>query len=179
VEPVGVVAGGEQQLGGGLHANAVALQQPGRGAPERAGDDRVKAGDLVIQGQPAAKATQGQPQPCGGGKLGAGTSQVELAQRAQPTLQLVVAVDQQRADLVGAWVRALIALRRATTRARSSPTAPLRALGTARASPASTARAAASASTGSLLPLRRRRARSGRLTSTTSMPWSVRCWASR
>ena len=50
---------------------------------------------------PRPQAAQGQPQTLGGGKLGAGASQVGLAQRPQPAAELVVAVDQQRAELVG------------------------------------------------------------------------------
>jgi hypothetical protein len=179
VKPVGVVAGGDQRLGGGLHADAVALQQPRRGAPDRPGDCRIQAADLRIQGQPAAaQAAQGQPQARGGGKLGAGASQGGLAQRAQPAAELVVAVDQQRAELVVAWVRALMALRRATTSARSYPAAPLRSLerrGRRRPAP----RGLLPGRRPGVLPVRRRRARSGRLTSTTLMPWSLRCWASR
>src|SRR5215218_3710811 len=69
-----------------------------------------------------------------------------------------------------AVVVALTALLRAIVNARQASTAPSRFFGTALACPASTARAAASASTGSLLPLRRRFARSGRLTSMTVTP---------
>jgi hypothetical protein len=51
----------------------MALQQPGCGVPERGGDGRVQAADLLVQGQPAAAETaQRQVQPDGGRKLGAG-----------------------------------------------------------------------------------------------------------
>jgi hypothetical protein len=69
-----------------------------------------------------------------------------------------------------AWVRALTAVWRATRSARVISTVPSWALGMPVASPACTVRAAASASTGSLLPRRRRVARSGRLTSRTCWP---------
>jgi hypothetical protein len=77
-----------------------------------------------------------------------------------------------------AWLRALTAEERATRSERSISTLAVPALGIAVASPACTARAAASASTGSDLPLRRRAARSGRLTSTTTWPWLRRKRAS-
>src|SRR6266536_5512571 len=67
-----------------------------------------------------------------------------------------------------AWVRAFMALARATRSTRSISTCPVPALGRTVASPACTARAAASASRGSDLPRRRRAARSGRLTATTT-----------
>jgi hypothetical protein len=66
-----------------------------------------------------------------------------------------------------AWVRALIALARATRSERIISTCPSPALGML-PSRAWTARAAASASIGSDLPRRRRAWRSGRLTSTTT-----------
>jgi hypothetical protein len=73
-----------------------------------------------------------------------------------------------------AWVRALTAVWRATRSERTISTVPSWALGMPVASPAWTARAAASASTGSLLPWRRRAARSGRLTSSTRWSWAHR-----
>ena len=86
--------------------------------------------------------------------------------------------DQQIAELLAVWVRALMAPVRATRSTRMASTIPLRALGVVVASSASTARAAASASMGSDLPRRRRRWRLGRSTSTTATPawvrWRVR-----
>jgi len=66
------------------------------------------------------------------------------------------------------WVRARMAVWRATRSERIISTWPVPALGTTVASPACTALAAAWASTGSVLPWRRRAVRSGRLTSTTT-----------
>jgi len=74
-----------------------------------------------------------------------------------------------------AWVRALVALRVTTRRARKHSTAPSWVFGVALASPDSTARAAAMAS---VLPWRRRSCRLSRPTSTTLIPCSVRCLAS-
>jgi hypothetical protein len=72
-----------------------------------------------------------------------------------------------------AWVRAFIAVARATPSERIISTCPSPALGTLPCW-AWTARAAASASSGSDLPRRRRAWRSGRLTSTTTWPWRWR-----
>src|SRR4051812_38223 len=69
-----------------------------------------------------------------------------------------------------AWVRPLTAVSRATLRWRIISTVPVPDFGRAVACPPSTARAALSASSGSLLPFRRRSCRSGRLTSRTAMP---------
>jgi hypothetical protein len=72
------------------------------------------------------------------------------------------------------WVRARIAVCRATRSERIISTCPVPALGATVAWPACTARAAASASSGSDLPRRRRAWRSGRLTSTTTWPLAAR-----
>jgi hypothetical protein len=67
-------------------------------------------------------------------------------------------------------VRAVRAERLATRRARTASTAPSLDLAMLLALPPSAARAASMASSGSDLPLRRRSARFGRLTSRTPMP---------
>ena len=64
-----------------------------------------------------------------------------------------------------AWVRALVAERRATVSILIASTGPLPLLGTAVACPLRTARAAAWASVVSVLPNRRRSCRLGRFTS--------------
>jgi hypothetical protein len=71
-------------------------------------------------------------------------------------------------------LRALTALARATRSSRIDSTIPSVCLGTVVAVPASAKRAAISASTGSLLPRRRRVWACGWLTSTTTMPCSCR-----
>jgi hypothetical protein len=118
----------------------------------------------------------GQPQPCGGVGWAQARARWSLRSgRSRPCSSSSPSTSSARIWLV-AWVRALIALRPGHQHqgAELSDGA-VAGLGTARASPASTARA---------LP-RRRPGRFalapppgavGRLTSTTSMPWSVRCW---
>lgn len=82
----------------------------------------------------------------------------------------VAAVSRMDWNWLIAWVRALIALRRATRSMRSDSTGPSPVLGVAAASPESTAIAALIASMVSFLPCRRRRCRLGRLTSVTVSP---------
>src|SRR6266536_909552 len=84
------------------------------------------------------------------------------------------AVTSSACSALVAWVRARMAVARATRSERIISTWPVPALGVTVTWPAWTARAAASASTGSDLPRRRRAWRSGRLTSTTAWPLAAR-----
>ena len=72
-----------------------------------------------------------------------------------------------------AWVRLLRAEERATRSTRMASTFPSLVLADPVASPPWAARAAAMASSGSDLPLRRRRWRLGRSTSTTASSWAA------
>ena len=178
-EPVGVAAGGDEQLRGAVDADAGALEQLGRDLLDEDSDLDVEVADFVVEVEPApAEAAQRALSGGGGVQSGAGAGPLPAAAGAQPQAQVLGAVDEQRLDLVGGLGLGLDGAVAAMLSARSAPTWPSRSLGTAVASPASTARAAASASTGSLLPLRRRRARSGRLTSSTLIPAACRQRAS-
>ena len=84
------------------------------------------------------------------------------------------AVTTRACSWLMAWVRALIAERRATVSIRIASTGPFPLLGSPVACPFKAARAAAWASVTSVLPKRRRNWRLGRFTSTTSTPAPVR-----
>src|SRR5215472_10010003 len=82
--------------------------------------------------------------------------------------------EDQVAQLVAGWVRALTAPARATRSARMDSAAPSRLFGTPAASPLRAATAAATASAASDLPRWRRACRLGRITSATSTPRPAR-----
>jgi hypothetical protein len=106
---------------------------------------------------------------CGRGRHQRGGWQVRSCSRSSAG-----AVTNSALVALIAWVRARIAVARATRSERIISTCPVPALGATVAWPACTARAAASASSGSDLPRRRRAARSQRLTSKTTWPLAAR-----
>jgi hypothetical protein len=180
LEPVGVVAGSDQQLGGTDRADPRAGQQPGDDLTDDQVDVLVVVADLGVQVLPATgQGTEGDAGAVGADQGGAGIGELDDASAVDLDALGVGQLQDEAAQLLLGLGAGLDALRRATSKARSCPAGPARRLGVAVASPASTARAAASASTGSDLPRRRRATRLGRLTSNTVTPEPVRNRASR
>ena len=72
VEPVGVVAGGDEQGGGGLGADAVAGDERGGGGGHEGTEDGVDACDLGVEGLDAAGelAERELGRSVGGGRIG-------------------------------------------------------------------------------------------------------------
>jgi len=80
-QPVRIVAGGDEQLGGSVHADAVAIQEPGRDPGDQPSDLPVELADLGVQGEPAApEGAQGELGGAGSAEPDAATGQVLLAQ---------------------------------------------------------------------------------------------------
>ena len=176
-----VVAGGDQQRAGAVLADPKQRQQLGcrrGGEPVELGGE---GGDLGREGLVASGEGAQRELGCGQGAgelagLQRGRDADQLGRRPAAELfaQLLGGGDQQRFERVDVWVRALIAVARATRSERIISTWPVPALGVTVTWPACTARAAASASSGSDLPWRRRADRSGRLTSSTTWPAAAR-----
>src|SRR5829696_525182 len=148
-EPIGVVPGGDQQRPG--RDGLVAASQGPQAA--RAAATGVVTGPSSSPAVVWTSRTGDRSRSCSRSSAGAVTTSALSA--------------------LMAWVRALIAVARATRSERIISTWPSPALGML---PwlAWTARAAASASSGPDLPRRRRAWRLGRLTSTTAWPWARR-----
>src|SRR5829696_1481345 len=179
-EPIGVVPGGDQQRPGRVGADPKQGHQPRR----RRGGEPVQLGVQHRQfGREGLVAAAQGPQA----ERAAATGVVTGPSSSPAVVWTSRTVDRSRScsrssagavttsalSALMAWVRALIAVARATRSERIISTWPSPALGML---PwlAWTARAAASASSGSDLPRRRCAWRSGRLTSTTAWPWARR-----
>src|SRR4029450_9253200 len=192
-QPLGVVAGGDQQLPGGLHAD------PGRGhelrgeLADEGGDELVEVGDLVVEVENAAGGGAGRGGAGGGGGGGGGGGRgawqkplVSGRQVAQVRISCMrVRLRTWSRSSSGAatmWLpsscsaarRLLTAGVRVSRSTRSASPLPSLVLGVLVRRPARAARAAFSASRVSFLPRRRRSERSGRSTSATSIPASPR-----
>src|SRR6266496_1561519 len=184
-EPFGVVAGGDQERAGGVGADAERLDEPRRGSSGELSQLSVEAGDLGFECLVAA----GEVSECA---LAGGQRAVERPERSRAALPTSLLVERARSSsrssgsavtssersALIAWVRALIAVWRATRSTRIISTRSSPALGEPAASTDKTVRAAASASVGSDLPLRRRVWRLGRITSITST-LRARRWRAR
>src|SRR6266568_2299874 len=183
-EPAGVVAGGDQQRAGAVLADPEQRHQPGRrrtGEPVQLGGER---GDLGRQGLVAAgedaQREHGRGQVIGPGSSSAAARTSQVTDRPRSCSRSSAgAVTSSAGSALMVWVRARIAVWRPTRSERIISTWPSPALGTTVTWPACTALAAAWASSGSDLPWRRRAARSGRLTSSTTWPsaWRKRARA--
>ena len=179
-QPLGVVAGGDEQGGGGVDADAVHLEQAGRGRGDERCEQRVDGGEFS-----SSRASTRRPRmrmavlvavmtgsPPGRGRSAAATPpRWSRLTPAQSIPQLVGRGEAEVADLVERLDPASSGRERlATTRARMASTLPSRVLPAPWARPDSAARAASTASAGSDLPVRRRAWRLGRSTSTTATP---------
>jgi hypothetical protein len=182
-EPLGVLAGGDEQLAGVVVADRQQPEEPGSGSTDQLGQPLVCQVELGLEQLDAAGDRL---QRCLGGRqrvgqtsfLGSDLAQVvanaEVERSSSASRTGAGAVTSSALSWLMAAVRALLAPRRAVRNTGIASTIPSRRLGAAVAVPASTARAAASASIGSDLPRCRRVRRSGRSTSTTRTCWSPR-----
>ena len=174
LDPVWVVAEHDQQLSGGVGADAVALAQCWRRLGCERVQQRVMGPDLLIEVEPSPRQALQRLLGRGGRVVdGAGT---ECGQRSMSALSGNPSRDSRSSagaltikalSAMIAEVRPLRAVSRATLVWRIISTRPSADFGIVVAVPARTARAAASASAVSDLPLARRLRRSPRLTSTT------------
>jgi hypothetical protein len=103
MQPVGVVAAGGQQLGGGLHADADDLQQVWAGPFDQAGQAGIQVGDLgqvlpalgqAAQGVAGTVSGIGQVVP--GSQSGAGLNEFGAPAAGEVFAQLRRRGDQQR-----------------------------------------------------------------------------------
>ena len=164
-------------MSGAVDSDAGSLDEFRHGAADGVADESVEFDDLLVELEPAAtEAGERCVHATGWGELAAQGGELEQAFDARVVARAWSVPTSRALIRFLAVVVALMALLRTIVNARSASTAPSRSFGTAVACPDRTARAAASASIGSLLPLRRRLARSGRLTSKTVMPaaWRAR-----
>ena len=182
-QPLGVIAGGDQQLPGVLDADRQQAQGSRCGLGDQLAQPLVGELDLLLQGQDAHRH---RAQRCLGrlgrvgqlGKVGRSRAQAATCRAvdhpSSGSRTTAGAVTTTALSWLIAAVRALTAPARTPRSTRIASTIPSRRLGSAVAVPANTARAAASASTGSLLPRRRRVVRLGRSASSTCTPRSSR-----
>ena len=180
-QSVGVVAGGDEELTGGVVADAVHGDERGGDVVEDRLDVPVEFSDLearaLANGVRPTRAITRRAVGCrGDGRAPSGSDGDLLleGQAAELGADPVRGGVDEAVQLVRCRVRAFIAPARATRSWRRASTGPVPVLGITMASPASTARAAASASTGSDFPRRRRCWRLGRFTSTTCAPRGLR-----
>src|SRR5450759_226366 len=177
VEPVRVVAGGEQERGGGVGSHPGQRDEGRRGRLCQVGKVLTKVLGLGPQGQGSAgQQAKGvlRRRQRGGGLTGAqGRTALQQRHHSGPfrdSRSSQGSVTSTALSWLTACVWALTAESRVSFRIRMTSTWSSPSFGVAVAVPASTALAAASASMGSDLPLRCRVARSGRLTSMTRLP---------
>src|SRR6266511_4178075 len=179
-QALGVVPGGDQQGSGDVGPPQEGRATLGRPPPPALGPESISALSAACRRARCRRAS-----------FVAAAGSTRGPRRNRAATRTTLGTDRPRSDprsLSGdvstsarswlvAWVLAFKADRRATRRERIISTRPSPALGHPLAVPASTALAAASASTGSLVPCRRRVLRSGRSTSTTVWPTARRCRA--
>ena len=184
MKPLGVVAGGDQERAGRVGADAEGPISCGEAAAVSSASWPSR---LVISAssvwQRRARclsasllAASGLPRTPGRSWAVLLTSRVVESALSWSRSSGGAVTSSERRALI-AWVRALIAVPRATRNTRIISTRSSPAFGEPAASADRTARAAASASVGSDLPLRRRVWRLGRITSTTSLSRARKCRA--
>ena len=167
-QPLGMVAGGDQQDGGDIRADAVDAQQAGGLQCDQRREDVVEAVDLLgeilrsaaqlAQARPGWRSQRSRRAGSQRGQLGdqgVGGVPAKRARRSSGPVRT-----RARIWLI-ARVRSPRAERLATINARMASTVPSRPLGAPLALPDWAARAALTASRGSDLPGRRRSCRSG------------------
>jgi hypothetical protein len=160
---VGVVAGCGEQSGGGLGADAVEGDEARRARGGEFVKVAVERSELGGEGEPAAGdgcqrelGGTGRGVDACGAKPGGALDDLGGRESVEPARRSSGAVTSRAWIWLLAWVRALMALRRATWSIRIASTEPVAVLGVALASRDCTERAAPMASAGSDLACRRR-----------------------
>ena len=183
VQPVGVVAGGDQQGAGGVGPDAFEGQQVrGQGfgdAVHALLGLGVPGGEVLdALGQLAQRVAGGAEQGVvvsGDPEVGTGVQQFAVRQAAEALAERVGCEDQQGLELVDRLGAVLADPAQQEFRVRNASTCPSRVLAIAVAWPDRTARPAAIASMTSVLPCWRRVCRFGRVTSMTGTACERRC----